>query len=90
MSNVTNNPNAPSRPLQQAGSASGPKLCAGCDWWTPQQADTSKGLMGWCDVFVKRTEATHGSKCTAWTPLETPNAPGERPPTDGVRTRPKA
>lgn len=45
-------------------------ICCACDWWTPTQASNALGLTGWCDVFCKRTQADHGRKCTAWTPLQ--------------------
>jgi hypothetical protein len=54
------------------GSAA-PTFCAGCDWWKPRRtADGMTGLVGWCDAFKKTTNATHGSRCTAWTRWQEP------------------
>jgi hypothetical protein len=51
--------------------------CLTCDYWTQRTADTTGGMQGWCDLFVKRTAADHGRQCTGWTPIEPHNDPDQ-------------
>ena len=45
-------------------------ICLHCDYWMMRSTDGTGGMQGWCDLFVKRTPADHGRKCTGWTPRE--------------------